>query len=153
MVKLVAVLLLCSSAAAAVDCRTAMPAHSSKEHWTWRLVDGRRCWFAGDRAVDKVRLHWGEARPMRQARAAEPAVVAEPEPGLLEAPPPTPVATFADRWQLASAADQPLALPPASPVAPIESSTPTGVVLVLIVLGLGFGALPAWLRNQKGGIL
>ncbi len=45
----------------------AIPAHaiecqSSKGtrgyHWAWREIDGRRCWYEGERGIAKSQLHW-----------------------------------------------------------------------------------------------
>ena len=56
-----ALLLLSATSAAAIECRSAMPDHPS-EHWTWRLIDGRKCWYAGEETVDKAHLSWPPAR-------------------------------------------------------------------------------------------
>jgi hypothetical protein len=30
----------------------------SREYWSWREIDGRRCWFIGHRSVPKTMLYW-----------------------------------------------------------------------------------------------
>jgi hypothetical protein len=29
-----------------------------RSYWTWRYVDGHRCWYRGHRVLPKSRLHW-----------------------------------------------------------------------------------------------
>jgi hypothetical protein len=39
-----------------VACQTSKPAgHGS---WSWRLIDGRKCWYEGTVGMDKSLLHW-----------------------------------------------------------------------------------------------
>ena len=66
-------------AAGAMECR-ARPDRSS--YWTWRQIDGRRCWYRGHRVVAKSRLYWPkESRPpVRIIAPAHRAQVLEPEP-------------------------------------------------------------------------
>jgi hypothetical protein len=42
-----------------IDCRSARPA-GAREYWSWREVDGRRCWYAGRPGLAKGLLRWGE---------------------------------------------------------------------------------------------
>ena len=39
-------------------------------HWSWRLIDGRKCWYAGKMVIAKSSLRWPAAEP-RQAKAIE----------------------------------------------------------------------------------
>ena len=39
-------------------------------HWSWRLIDGRKCWYAGKMVIAKASLRWPAAAPA-QAKAAE----------------------------------------------------------------------------------
>jgi hypothetical protein len=41
--------------AAAVDCRTEK---GGSGYWTWRLIDGKRCWYAGREKLPKSSLQW-----------------------------------------------------------------------------------------------
>jgi hypothetical protein len=43
--------------AAMVECRSAKPAEA-REYWSWRLIDGRQCWYAGRPGRSKATLHW-----------------------------------------------------------------------------------------------
>ena len=38
-------------------------------HWSWRLIDGRKCWYAGKTVIAKSSLRWLAAAPA-QAHAA-----------------------------------------------------------------------------------
>jgi hypothetical protein len=49
-------LVLAPSAAAALECYTS--ALRDNRHWSWRQVDGRRCWYPGLPGVSKSRLRW-----------------------------------------------------------------------------------------------
>jgi hypothetical protein len=48
-------------------------APSSKGHWSWRRIDGRKCWYAGKAQISKSLLRWPAAAPA-QAKAAVPPV-------------------------------------------------------------------------------
>ena len=37
-------------------------------HWSWRLIDGRKCWYAGKTVISKSLLKWPAAAPA-QAKA------------------------------------------------------------------------------------
>jgi hypothetical protein len=39
-------------------------------HWSWRLIDGRKCWYAGKTVIAKSSLRWPAAAPA-QANAAQ----------------------------------------------------------------------------------
>jgi hypothetical protein len=39
-------------------------------HWSWRLIDGRKCWYAGKAVIAKASLRWLAAAPA-QAKAAQ----------------------------------------------------------------------------------
>ena len=138
-------LLAAPSCAAAIECRSSMPAAHAGGHWTWRLVDGRRCWYAGERALDKSRLQWAAA-PHHQLEPA--AVQAEDARPKLE-PPPPPQPGFADRWQLVF--DRPPA--PATPVpvpvvhAAQDEAAPGLALWALSVIIIAVGGLQALLRT------
>jgi hypothetical protein len=118
-------LLAAPSCAAAIECRSSMPAAHAGGHWTWRLVDGRRCWYAGERALEAE-----NARPKLE-------------------PPPPPQPGFADRWQLVF--DRPPA--PATPVpvpvvhAAQDEAAPGLALWALSVIIIAVGGLQALLRT------
>ena len=39
-------------------------------HWSWRLIDGRKCWYAGKTVIAKSSLRWPAAAPA-QAKAVD----------------------------------------------------------------------------------
>jgi len=39
-------------------------------HWSWRLIDGRKCWYAGKMVIAKASLRWAAAMPA-QAKVAQ----------------------------------------------------------------------------------
>jgi hypothetical protein len=47
---------LAPSAAAALECHSS--ALRDNRHWSWRQVDGRRCWYPGLPGVSKSTLRW-----------------------------------------------------------------------------------------------
>ena len=49
-------------------------------HWSWRLIDGRKCWYAGRAMISKSLLEWPARAPMQSQSSRELASVPE-EPG------------------------------------------------------------------------
>ena len=45
------------SNAEAIDCSAELPA-VRKGHWSYRVIDGRRCWYQGPRMIPKTSLRW-----------------------------------------------------------------------------------------------
>lgn len=56
-----------TAAAAKTACHTAKPSHAS-EHWAWRQIDGRQCWYAGQKGKDKASLYWRQTQTAAKAR-------------------------------------------------------------------------------------
>src|SRR6478736_2538758 len=71
-------LLLISSAASATECQSS-PGQDGK-WWSYRIVDGRNCWYQGRPGRSKDLLRW--------ARQSPPPVATRPDPG--DSPPPAP---------------------------------------------------------------
>src|SRR5689334_18212515 len=47
-------------------------------HWSWRLIDGRKCWYAGKTVIPKSALRWPATTPAQaRAPAVAPAVQAK----------------------------------------------------------------------------
>jgi hypothetical protein len=46
-------------AAEAKQCSDALPSHP-QGHWTYRLIDGRKCWYEGEKNFPKALLQWPE---------------------------------------------------------------------------------------------
>ena len=43
--------------AKAMECSVARPSNATA-YWSWRLIDGRKCWYAGKTMVSKSLLQW-----------------------------------------------------------------------------------------------
>ena len=59
-----------------IECR-ARP--ETREYWSWREIDGRRCWYKGHRRISKTLLSWGPKTPAEAtpAEAVKPAEAIE----------------------------------------------------------------------------
>src|SRR5215510_843141 len=81
------------SAYAAVPCQTGKDGGG---HWSWREVDGRRCWYRGAPGRAKTQLYWQVAAkptsaPAPEPRAPAPSSSSSPSPVLyLQVTPTTP---------------------------------------------------------------
>jgi hypothetical protein len=51
----------------AKQCRATMPSNP-QGHWTYRLVDGRKCWYEGESKISKSLLQWSAPAHIRSAR-------------------------------------------------------------------------------------
>jgi hypothetical protein len=60
------VLLIGMQTAQAKECSAAMPSHP-QGHWSYRLIDGRKCWYEGDNNLSKSLLHWPDETSARSA--------------------------------------------------------------------------------------
>jgi hypothetical protein len=66
------VLFVGMQAAEAKQCKTEMPPNPQR-HWSYRLIEGRKCWYEGENNMPKSLLQWpgqssalsafGKARP------------------------------------------------------------------------------------------
>jgi hypothetical protein len=56
------VLMLWSTSAIAIECKNAKP-DNAKGHWAWRQIDGKQCWYEGERGLAKDNLYWQKAEP------------------------------------------------------------------------------------------
>jgi hypothetical protein len=65
------------------ECRAAVPA-KAQGHWSWRRIDGRKCWYAGKTVIAKSSLRWPAAA---QAKAKTPAETQAKAPLQAEAAP------------------------------------------------------------------
>ena len=43
--------------AQAIECSAAIPSHP-QGHWSYRLIDGRKCWYQGQNNLSKSLLQW-----------------------------------------------------------------------------------------------
>jgi hypothetical protein len=58
-------------AAQAIECSIAVPSNAQK-HWTYRLIDGRKCWYEGRHAISKSLLQWPAQASAQPASGATP---------------------------------------------------------------------------------
>ena len=43
-------------------------------HWSWRQIDGRKCWYAGKAMISKSLLRWAPAAPAQAKVKVAPSV-------------------------------------------------------------------------------
>ncbi|MBR0796011.1 hypothetical protein JQ615_11485 [Bradyrhizobium jicamae] len=82
------------------QCRAAASTNP-REHWSWRLIDGRKCWYEGKPMLSKSLLEW-PARVSTQARPAEElasALVQKPSDPIGSEATPTSPNTFDALWR------------------------------------------------------
>ena len=72
--------------AQARECSVVRPS-DAKGYWSWRLIDGRKCWYAGKTMISKSLLQWSAKPAAQQPPARQPPVLAKAEA------PPVSVAT------------------------------------------------------------
>jgi hypothetical protein len=41
-------------------------------HWSWRLIDGRKCWYAGKMVIAKASLRWSATAPAKTVQTKAP---------------------------------------------------------------------------------
>ncbi len=90
--------------AQAIECQLAKGARGY--HWAWREIDGRRCWYAGERGMAKSELHWPTSSDAIAPRPAKPSPAAQlHSPALPDAiaplptEPPPPDQTTLSYWK------------------------------------------------------
>jgi hypothetical protein len=52
----------CATAQGLIECRAELPA-GRIGYWSWRNIDGKRCWYPGRPGMDKARLQWQSTAP------------------------------------------------------------------------------------------
>ena len=72
---LVPIGMLTAQAKAQIKECVASPSNTQGQ-WSWRLVDGRKCWYAGKTAISKSLLKWPVAAPAQAKVVAAPVSVA-----------------------------------------------------------------------------
>ena len=60
------------------ECR--MSKGNPKLYWSWRQIDGRKCWYAGPPGVNKAALHWAKHHPEPVHHRRSPHKRTEPPP-------------------------------------------------------------------------
>src|SRR5271166_5627419 len=59
------------TALAKQQCSAATP--SAHSFWSWRLIDGRKCWYEGKPGLSKSLLEWPAQASVQTASGGEPA--------------------------------------------------------------------------------
>jgi hypothetical protein len=73
---LTATLIASATPATAIDCQSRK---GDLGYWSWREIDGRRCWYLGHRGRDKRSLHWlAEATRTRLGAVRAPEAPSRP---------------------------------------------------------------------------
>lgn len=67
------------STAQAIDCAAELPAVRSG-HWSYRLIDGRKCWYEGKTMLPKSSLRWPDQSPPDDQAKSLPVSPAKPAP-------------------------------------------------------------------------
>jgi hypothetical protein len=96
-------MLLAAGPAFAIDCHVKPPGDRNGK-WAWRLIDGRQCWYQGERGLPKSELRWPpeeEQEPEPKPTVDDPIEYSDEDGHLLESYWPDvglmPM-TFEDRW-------------------------------------------------------
>ena len=58
-----------------VECSVVRPSNAHA-HWSWRLIDGRKCWYVGKTMISKSMLRWPPKASMQAKADPKPAPVA-----------------------------------------------------------------------------
>ena len=46
-----------ATASSAVECSAELPS-ARTDFWSWRIIDGKRCWYTGRPGMSKDKLQW-----------------------------------------------------------------------------------------------
>jgi len=86
LLSLAVVLLFGMQTAQAIQCSAALPSNP-QGHWSYRFIDGRKCWYQGGNMLSKSLLHWNEeASPLLPAAQELPPPGKEPESAIIGRP-------------------------------------------------------------------
>ena len=90
-----------SAAQAKQTCSAAMPSNPHG-YWSWRLIDGRKCWYEGKPSVSKSLLEWptqASAQPDPNEEVARVTPEKSGNPLDSQARAPDDADTFEARWR------------------------------------------------------
>jgi hypothetical protein len=54
--------------AQAIQCSNARPSDTHGRWWSWRLIDGRKCWYEGKSMISKTSLRWSPEQASAQPK-------------------------------------------------------------------------------------
>jgi hypothetical protein len=77
-------LLFSATSAQAKQCSTERPSNA-RSYWSYRLIDGRKCWYEGKPMLSKSLLHWPAYRTAQANPRGESAILPANHYNLLEA--------------------------------------------------------------------
>src|ERR1700756_848607 len=63
------------------QCSAAMPSNPQGRWWSYRLIDGRKCWYEGKPMLSKSLLEWPEEASAPPSSSREPASVVTEKSG------------------------------------------------------------------------
>lgn len=92
MKTLVTAALLAAFTTSAFGATVCKSERDTQEHWRWRLIEGRKCWYPGRDRRDKALLTW--------ERIIERKFYTREELAPVEFHPDEVVDTFDERWRL-----------------------------------------------------
>lgn len=100
---IVGIVVLSASSAQAIECRAEPQAHRGG-HWSYRIIDGRKCWYQGKKMISKSLLRWRAANVApNKATDAEPVAAVPSLPRTNVDPASWPqleiTENFESRWQ------------------------------------------------------
>ena len=88
-------------------CSPAAPSSPQGHWWSYRIIDGRKCWYEGKPGLSKSLLQWPQEMPSQPAqeevRRTGPQRPRDPLESRAWAPnaqPPTDPETFGERWRV-----------------------------------------------------
>jgi hypothetical protein len=73
------------NAQAKQQCSAAAPSNPHGQWWSYRLIDGRKCWYEGKPMLSKSLLHWPAAQTAQTNPRREPKVLPASQDKLLDA--------------------------------------------------------------------
>jgi hypothetical protein len=53
------------------QCSVAVPSDTHEQWWSWRLIDGRKCWYEGKPGLSKSLLEWPKETPEQPGSSRE----------------------------------------------------------------------------------
>jgi hypothetical protein len=95
-------------AASAIECQTEVPSGAS-EYWSWRIIDGKKCWYPGRPGMSKANLLWPKTGGPTTGQSRTPEAIEQngfrnslpdvtPQPPQSEVSRPKGETTFKERW-------------------------------------------------------
>jgi hypothetical protein len=63
------------------QCSAAMPSNQHGRWWSYRLIDGRKCWYEGKPMLSKLLLEWPKEASAQPVSNGEVASVVTQKPG------------------------------------------------------------------------